>query len=140
MSYSIKNLTRAQLNIIMNALELKSRVEAGQLDLALDSIRNEAGRIHNIDNKTMHQVQSMISPLVGLTPGSYRGIGFHEDTDRAWDMYTAIRYYTSWEDAVKDGLVESINSPRDWTQMISVNYDKPQQFGPDPLPVIETND
>ena len=54
-----------------------------------------------------------------------------------FDLYEVIRHKLSWERAVEKGIIESEDSPRNFTEMMTVNYDKPFMWGNEPLAKIE---
>lgn len=60
----------------------------------------------------------------------------NEYHDVAYDIKKTIEHKISWERAVEEGIVESEESPRDWSKMMTVNYDNPMNFSGHPLPKI----
>jgi hypothetical protein len=64
----------------------------------------------------------------------------HRYHDIAWDLYQVVRHKLSWEGAVERGVIESEDSPRNWSEMMTVNYDTPMKFGTEPLAKMERID
>lgn len=117
-----------QLREIIHALEVVARLNIGQLDMALDCCLDENGNSHIVPYDTCKQIESMVKPLMGLSHSSSYGVGKFEKTDMIWDMYEVFRHHHSWQRAIDNGIVDSMNSKRDWNSMMSVNYDEPMQW------------
>jgi hypothetical protein len=43
----------------------------------------------------------------------------------------------SWERAVEEGVIESENSPRKWSEMMGVSFDSPMKRSNEPLAKLE---
>jgi hypothetical protein len=48
-----------------------------------------------------------------------------------------IRHRQSWDKAVAEGIVASVDAPRDWSKMMGVNYDEPFRASEEPLAKVE---
>lgn len=155
-------LTGRQAYVLITALELLSRIHMGQVNEIRNTLgyheiprtatlerhiqRSEYGKIPdhiyrgqdyrqlgiNIAD-TLDHLKEVIFPE--LAPNESWGITnpeIPEDARIAWDLYQVIRHHTSWE---------SVGWPRkrDWSTMITVNYDEPMKTsGDEPLAKMET--
>ena len=62
-----------------------------------------------------------------------------EDHDILYDLYCVIRNKLSWESAVETGIIESVNSPRKYPEMMFVSYDTPYHWGSEPLAILKND-
>ena len=136
--YNVK-LTKAQLQALVKATDLLQRIQIGQWTRIEDHLPLDKP----IDYDTLKTIGEMLSPHLkdnvnGMN--SSLGIGHPEvssDNSVVYDMHCAFRSYLAWEEAVDQGVVESMSSERKFPDMIGVSYDKPLHWGEEPLPVIE---
>jgi hypothetical protein len=127
MKYRIE-LTRGQAETLCAAAEVLARLGAGQVEVALDYLpffpsceqRREVERVLGLGSGGWHPPKALAKT--------------------AWDLYQVISYRLSWDKAVEDGVIESVDSPRKWPEMIQVWYDEPMQTGEEPLAVMEATD
>lgn len=135
-------LNEEQVHIIELACELVTRIGLQQYKQITDVINNlefkNAGNqftvSHEFGDMLLQQLKSIInksdSPLVATN--CYRGIS-NEDTPEqskiACDIYQVLRYVRSWANA--EHKPEERNEH--FTKYMTVNYDKPMQFGKEPL-------
>ena len=133
MSYTIKNLSRKQLQLIQLALETQFRLEMAQVDVALDQIRGKNGETNVFDWETVQQINRIVKDTICIDHNASWGVGFHEETDTEVDMMQVIRHKLAWERAVEDGIIESEQSPRKFSEMMGVCYDKPMKWSKESL-------
>lgn len=128
-------LTKKQLELIASVTDLTQRVQLGQwreiewfLPLGNPIDCNDLNRVGHILSKYT------ISGVDGW--GSSLGIG-HKDlpwtNSVLYDIRCAIRHKLSWEEAVERGYVERETSPRNWREMMTIDYDEPMHYGSEPL-------
>jgi hypothetical protein len=138
-------ITQEQATVIATACEFLARIQSGQIKEAFDHLPLD----ENIDWGVYHEIQDNLTKrlpeiLKGGIDGwhSSFGVGNPElpkSHDIAWDLYQVLRHKLAWERAVKEGLIESEDSPRKFPEMMFVSYDTPMQFGTEPLAKIEVN-
>jgi hypothetical protein len=136
-------VTEEQLKVISTACELLSRIQGGQIREAFDYLPLKK----DIDWSVYHEIQDELTRRMPeiLEDGidgwsSSFGVGsskVHNYHDIAWDLYQVIRHKLSWERAVEEGVIESENSPRKWSEMMGVSFDPPMRFGSEKLAKIE---
>jgi hypothetical protein len=142
-------LTQRQLETLMEALDVYSRLGIGQWRGAFECLplrQKESGFDwsdwqgfldtvgRELSQFTKHGVDGHRSSL-----GIY-GSETPETAQIAWDLYQVVRHRLSWEWAVKQGKVPSLDSPRDWREMIGVNYDEPMLVSSQPLAKLDKAD
>lgn len=140
----ILTLTEKQLQAISDATDCFQRIQLGQWREAVDNLpinwktvdyseyRDDIDQIGRILSKYM------IDNINGTN--SSLGVGnekLPESNSILYEIHRVIRHKLSWEKAVEDGIVESEDSPRDWSKMMTVNYDSPMKYSNEPLPKIE---
>lgn len=141
-NYTI-TITERQAQIISLACEILARLGIGQWRHAIEQLPLK----DKIDYEQWHKDLDYIGTIlmdhtIDGVDGWRRSHGIHSkkvsDTARvAWDIHHVIRHRLAWERAVKEGLVESLSSPRDWSKMMTVDYDEPSQIGEESLAVIQ---
>lgn len=139
-------LSEKQAQAILAACELMSRIQGGQILEAFEHLplREDIdwGAYHEIrDDLTKRMPEILKNRIDGWQ--SHFGVGnkeLPESHDIAWDLYQVIRHHLSWQKAVEDGIVESMDSPREFLKMMGVNYDTPMNFGCEPLAKMERVD
>jgi len=132
-----------QSRCIQNATELLSRVMGGQWNEMMDWLPLKK----DIDWSEYHNDMEIIAAILskhmkdGIDGRSASfGVGcphLHKYHDIAWDLHQVLRHKMSWEYAVEKGYVESEDSPRNWKEMMTVNYDEPIGWGESKLAKIE---
>lgn len=134
-------LTKKQLELIAEAADLAQRVQLGQWREIEHHLPIRKGAF--IGGKDLDAIGTILSKYTvsGVNGwGSSLGVG-HKDLPESngilYDIRCAIRHKLSWEDAVEKGYVESEDSPRNWGEMMTVNYDEPMHYGSEPLLKIE---
>ena len=132
-----------QARCIQNATELLSRVMGGQWNEMMDWLPLKK----DIDWSEYHNDMGIIAAILskhmkdGIDGRSASfGVGcphLHKYHDIAWDLHQVLRHKMSWEYAVEKGYVESEDSPRNWKEMMTVNYDEPMGWGESKLAKIK---
>lgn len=126
----------------MHALEIFARLGIGQFRDALECLpTKEAYQCGwHVDMTAIGQILSK------YTKGGVDGWGsslsicsqdVNESARIAWETYQVIRHRLSWERAVAEGTIPSINSPRKWPEMFGVNFDEPLKISDEPLAKID---
>lgn len=117
----------------------------GQFNDALDKLPlhdNRAGEWHDDMRDIAAILQKHTKQNIDLW-NSYFSISSKEVNPAAqiaWDLQQVLRHRMSWDHAVREGIVPSIDSPRDWSKMMGVNYDKPFMASSEPLATITKGD
>jgi hypothetical protein len=133
--YTIR-LTRKQLGEVRRALEACFRMGIGQPGDALEYCLDESGKPCCYGWETQKAVEQILKPIMGLHPQGSWGVGRFDSLDALCEMYHVIQHFMSWEYAVKEGLVPSMSSPRDWKTMMGCNYDEPMRYTQEPMIVV----
>lgn len=129
-------LTERQLATLSSAAELVARLGIGQYRDAFEwlPIRSD------ISWSDYHADVDAIGDIISKYTSSDLGVS-NPDTSStskiAWDLYQSFRRELAWDRAVDDGIIESRNSPRDWSKMMGVNYDEPYNTSGEPLAIVE---
>jgi hypothetical protein len=136
-------ITERQAWIISQAMEVFARLGIGQFRDALELLPLK-DRPHD---KTWHEDMDRIGRILATHNkesvdgwNCSLGIGNEKTADSAkvaWDLYQVIRKQLSWDQAIAGGVVQSHDSPRDWSKMMGCHYDDPMKMGPEPLGKIE---
>lgn len=116
-------LTREQMAFLSRASETCSRLVMGQMDMALDWLRNREGKLVS-DYELTKAVEALTRPAQGLAPNQSGGVGWHRSGDLLWDMHTQMRNRLAWDRATSEGII-SPGEPRKWPEMAGVQYDDP---------------
>jgi hypothetical protein len=143
-TYDLKGLTRKQVETLMVASEVLSRLTMGQLDDALDMLPTVP--VNERDWETYHddmkQVESILRkhflPSI-RNNNAYLGIhssDIHPQGQIAFDLYQVMRHRLAWDRAIEEGVIKP-GEPRKWPEMIQVIYDEPHLSSSEPLPVFE---
>lgn len=137
-------LTEKQLQAISDAADCFQRIQLGQWREAVDNLpinwkKVDYSEYHNdIDEIGRILSKYMIDNINGTN--SSLGVGnekLPESNSILYEIHRVIRHKLSWERAVEEGIVKSEESPRDWSKMMTVNYDSPMKYSNEPLPKIE---
>lgn len=129
-------LTERQLATLSSAAELVARLGIGQYRDAFEwlPIRSD------ISWSDYYADVDAIGDIISKYTSSDLGVS-NPDTSStskiAWDLYQSFRRELAWDRAVDDGIIESRNSPRDWSEMMGVHYDEPMKISEEPLAVVE---
>jgi hypothetical protein len=135
-------ITEKQLQVISTACELLSRIQGGQVLEAFEHLplRKDMdwGVYHEIKDELTKRMPEILKDGINGWNSSF-GVGnpdLPESKDIAIDLYQTIRHKKSWERAVEEGIVESEDSPRKFTEMMTVDFDSPMKFGVEKLAKI----
>lgn len=141
-------LTEKQAGVLMHALEVFARIGIGQFRDALECLPRERDGQDRYAWANWHNDMHEIGII--LSKHTKKGVdGWHsslsicsqevsEPARIAWETYQVIRHRLSWERAVAEGVVPSINSPRKWPEMFGVNFDEPLKISDEPLAKIHS--
>ena len=136
-------VTEKQLQVISTACELLSRIQGGQVREVFEHLplRKDMdwGVYHEIKDELTKRMPQILKDEIDGWSSSF-GVGHKElpeSHDISWDLYQTARHQLFWERAVDQGWVEDFNSPRDWSNMIGVSFDKPFHWSAEPLAKIE---
>jgi len=121
-------LTARQMGLVMAALETHSRIQSGQFDIAFGCalMHRDTGISREALRTTLEGLKCAMWPDLG--PHTYRGVG-DRDFPEIGAGYT-IRQ------ALRHRLAHDSLGPREKPGM-TVDFDAPMQYGPDPVPTIE---
>jgi hypothetical protein len=129
-------LTERQLATLSSAAELVARLGIGQYRDAFNWLPIQS----DISWSDYHADVDAIGDIISKYTSSDLGVS-NPDTSStskiAWDLYQSFRRELAWDRAVDDGIIESRNSPRDWSKMMGVNYDEPYNTSGEPLAIVE---
>lgn len=122
-------LNNEQLDVIKRALDVYSRLHAGQFSAAFEMFDHLS-----FDERRI--LENYIKPITHSKIGScYYGIyakDIHPDAQVAWDIYQVIRYKISWDRCNKDPEYDQRTD-----DMYGVHYDAPMKASTQPLPELE---
>ncbi|ELQ8317554.1 TPA: hypothetical protein L6A34_31270 [Pseudomonas aeruginosa] len=130
-------LTAEQLQALSLASETCSRLVMGQMDMALNWLRDRDGKIVSCYELTK-AVEALTRPAQGLAPNQSGGVGWHESGDAMWDIYTHIRHRLAWDRAYSEGVI-SPGEPRKWPEMSGVNFDDPTNLVGPPIKIEQVD-
>lgn len=125
MKYSIE-LTKNQLNSLMFATDVISRLFAGQMH-ELNKISS-----HKIPKDMIGYLKYHMFP--NLAKNESHGITSNEidgNAKKLYDIHQAIRYFLAWENQ------KNTPQTRDWSKQMSVEFDEPLQASVDGPPIIK---
>jgi uncharacterized glyoxalase superfamily protein PhnB len=135
-------LSEKQLLVLAEAADLMQRVQLGQWREIQDSLPLQKP----IDYEMLHSHMDIIGKILShhMIDGidgfvCSLGIGSSDlpkSNSILYDLRTTIEHKLSWERAVEEGIVENENSPRKWSEMMTVNFDPPMKWSDEPLPKI----
>lgn len=136
-------LTEKQIRAIQEATDLLQRVQLGQWQEIQDSLPLKKPIDYGCFHEDMDEIGRILSRyMIGGINGTNSSLGvgnenLPESNAILYEIHKVIRHKLSWERAVEDGIVESEDSPRDWSKMMTVNYDFPLKYSEEPLITIE---
>jgi hypothetical protein len=135
-------ITEKQARALMDACELLSRIQGGQVREVFEYLPLKKG----VDWEVYHQIQDELTKRMPeiLKDGidgwsSSFGVGhpeLPESHDISWDLYQVIRYEISTQQAIDDGIIQK-KGERDFSKMMTVNCDPPMRFGSEKLAKME---
>lgn len=142
LGYRMKiTVTPTQASIIKDALDIYLRLGIGQFRPALEKLPQK-----KLFDPTWHEDLMLIGKILSKhmidnIDGWQRHLSIsNEDVDLAakiaCEMYQVIRHHLSWNAAVNDGIVNSMDDGRDWDKMVSNAYDKPYRITTEPMAEI----
>ena len=138
-TYTI-TVTERQARIISNACELMARIGFGQWMEFLNYLpgANELNW-NEMREGLLPIMERHLKPVVGINGwSSSLGVGSDKSapgTDEAFDLNAVIRHRLAWDRAMDNGITDG--TTRNWTGMMSVDYDDPMHWGKEPLARIE---
>lgn len=136
-------LTEKQIRAIQEATDLLQRVQLGQWQEIQDSLPLKKPIDYGCFHEDMDEIGRILSRyMIGGINGTNSSLGvgnenLPESNAILYEIHKVIWHKLSWERAVEDGIVESEDSPRDWSKMMTVNYDFPLKYSEEPLITIE---
>lgn len=128
-------VSQNQLQQISLACELVARLGLGQIS---DIQKHLPFKKENVDWSKYHDALHEFMKEIGSELCHDGNLGIHnsdvtESTKILFDIHGVARNQLSWDRAIESGVVESRESPRDWSKMIGVHYDDPMKYGNEPL-------
>lgn len=134
-------LTEKQIGVIQAACEVLARLGIGQFSDALDWLptKPDYDRWHD-DQIEISRIlkRHMIDGIDGYSSNfSVHSPKVSESVRIAWDLYQVVRHRLSWDRAIADGYVASLDAPRNWNKMLGVCYDNPMVISSEPPAVIK---
>ena len=139
-------LTENQVWILGEALEVYARLGIGQFRNALDYLPlngncNREDWYNGLEAIGKILSENMKYNIDGLrTNLSMGNKETAEEAKIAWEIHQVLRKRISWDRAVKDGIIPSIDSPRKWPEMFGVCYDDPMRISKEPFATIERDE
>jgi hypothetical protein len=136
-------ITEKQAKTIMDACELLSRIQGGQIREAFEHLPLKKDINWSVYHEIQDELTKRMPEILEDSIDGWRrhfGVGhpeLPEIHDIAWDLYQVLRHQLSWECAIEKGWVKDFNSPRDWSNMIGCSWDTPMKFGTEPLAKME---
>jgi len=135
-------LTEAHMRVISTATEVLARLGIGQIKDAIDWLPLRSPFADGL-HEDCRAIESILSKYNKMGVNGYNsslGIANSETSESAkiaWEIYQTFRHRLSWEIAIEEGIISDLNSPRDWTKMMGVNFDEPMKITYAPLPLID---
>jgi hypothetical protein len=126
-------ITDKQASLLVDALDLYSRVLMGQLEEVASLHKWKHCMGPDFDIERIHKLEDSLrglKTLLGHPPNGSAGIGsreVHDDARKAYDMQQVIRYISSWAGEGKDPEQDE----RNWNKMSGVNFDEPRKTSHD---------
>ena len=139
-TYTI-TITKKQLEVLTAASEVLARLGTGQFTMALEWLPFKKG--FHLKYDTILYISNQLSPFLLQDIDGWRSsLGINnsdvsESAKIAWDLHQAFRKRLAWERAVEQGIVPSLDSPRKWPEMLTVDFDNPMVTSNEPLPTFE---
>lgn len=130
--YTLK-ITKEQAQILSEATEVLARLCLGQIRFALDYLPTREFRPDGW-NEDADRIEEILHKYLSGHDGQRPDIS--RIRSASWDLYQVIRHRLSWDYAIEHGIVESADSKRNWSRMITVNFDEPMKTSDEPLAKI----
>lgn len=130
-------MTPVQLEALCLASETCSRLVMGQMDVALNWLRDRDGNIVSSYELTK-AVEALTRPAQGLAPNQSGGVGWHESGDAMWDIYTQMRHRLAWDRAYAQEII-SPGEPRKYPEMTAVCFDNPTNLVAPPIKIEQVD-
>mgnify|MGYP006270140011 CR=1 FL=1 len=136
--YTIQ-VNEEQLNAISESCEFLARISIGQWREVLDYLPVKKSPLDSFVNQHWsYEDEKLLQELFEKYGVISKGISSGTDlAQTSYDIHQAIRHKISWKNAVKQGLVPSEDSKRDFSTMFGVNYDDPLKISKNKLPIIK---
>ena len=120
-------LNEDQARLVSRACEFYCRLHIGQLDeirheLLLKETKEKIYERSQEAEALLYRLKRLFFPALCGHGHSY-GVGYDSLSDRAWNIYTALRYKIAWYNHPEGG--------------IGVNFDPPMQLSDEPIPHCE---
>lgn len=142
MSNYTLEITESQAQTISLACEVLSRLGMGQWRYATDHLplkekmdwiewHDDLDDMGRILSKHMKDGIDGWRSCLGVANDSVR-----PECRDAYDIHQVVRKRLAWDRAVEEGIVESVDAPRKWPEMIQTFYDDPLKVGDEPLAKI----
>ncbi|MDD2663996.1 MAG: hypothetical protein PHD19_09570 [Dechloromonas sp.] len=137
-------VTKEQAQTLIQATEILARLGIGQFRDALECLPTREFLPEGW-SEDMDSIGQLLSRhMIGGIDGYRSSLGIHHNDVRkeakiAWDLYQVLRHRLSWDRAVREGIVESADSPRKWPEMMQTHYDEPMKVSDQPLAIVMPN-
>lgn len=135
-------ITEKQLQVISTACELLARIQGGQVREVFEHLplKKEMNweAYHEIQDELTKRMPEILMNGIDGWRSSF-GLGHPElpaSHDIAWDLYQVIRYELSTQRAIDEGIIQK-KGERDFSKMMTVNYNEPRKYGTEPLAKME---
>ena len=137
MNYLVE-LTPTQLHALARACEVAARIKIGQLGTATDlvGLEDRDGK-DCCDYELEKALDRLVKQRMGLDLNASWGVGKYPESDVWFDLQSAFRHRLAWDRAYAEGIVTP-GAPRQWPEMMGVDFDEPMHWGDQPLPKIST--
>jgi hypothetical protein len=132
--YNLK-MSKEQASVMRNALEIYSRLRAGQINIALKDTFPEkfySQDYPDFNHETLEFMYEYIRAMVfpELSYNASYGVGHDVTGDIAWDLQQVIRHKLAWDRLKEEGKTQPDH--------YGVQYNEPMKFGTERL--AEIND
>lgn len=119
-----------QLTTLIKATEIMARLGCGQIEDALRLLPKKNDIENHIKYEDLEAVKKVCSTFtkVNIAENSYLSISAEAVSEQAkvsYDLHQTMRHAYYWNKAIEQGVVESLDSPRNWSHMMQVYYDDP---------------
>lgn len=131
----ILTITERQAETLIQATEVLARLGMGQFRDALGYLPTRE-YIPEGWHEDMDTIGGILSRHMDSTLG-IRHRDVRESSKIAWDLHQVLRHRLAWDNAVRNGVIESVETPRKWPDMMQVFYDDPMRVSNQPLATIE---
>lgn len=126
MKYAIE-VTKEQMQALELASLILARLQEGQVAHALRELPQWDTSANFVDTVAAFEASLARMPIIPRTENNYV----------AWDLYKVLRHRLAWDNAVEQGVVASLDAPRNWETMAALAYDTPRRMSKErPLAVV----